>query len=157
MYVREGRRLKGKYLLTQHDVAITNEQHEFLNHYDTIAMGEFPIDSFPVKKIPDQSGMVLEGYLGMLAHLTRPYEIPYRSMIPVRADGLIVPVALSATHVAYSSIRMEPTWMSLGQAAGVAAHVCIEEKVLPRDVPIHKVRKILESQGQVLCAVKNDS
>src|SRR5690606_14810144 len=92
LYVREGRRLKGKYLLTQHDVAITNEQHEFLNHYDTIAMGEFPIDSFPVKKIPDQSGMVLEGYLGMLAHLTRPYEIPYRSMIPVRADGLIVPV-----------------------------------------------------------------
>jgi hypothetical protein len=62
----------------------------------------------------------------MLAHLTRPYPIPYRIMIPESLDGLIVPVAASTTHVAYSSIRMEPTWMALGQAAGTAAHLCIE-------------------------------
>ena len=118
--------MKGEYTITEHDVAITENTPEFFSHYDTIAMGEFPMDSFPVHKIPSKDNIVLEGYLGMLAHLTRPYEIPYRTMIPKKIDGLIVPVALSASHVAFCSIRMEPTWMSLGQAAGVAAHVCLK-------------------------------
>lgn len=150
LYVREGRRLKGEYTITEHDVAITENTPEFFSHYDTIAMGEFPMDSFPVRKIPSKDNIVLEGYLGMLAHLTRPYEIPYRAMIPKKIDGLIVPVALSATHVAFCSIRMEPTWMSLGQAAGVAAHVCLTNSETPRNVKISEVRNILKKQGQVL-------
>lgn len=150
LYVREGRRLKGEYTMTQHDVAIWPDSSELFHHEDTIAMGEFPIDSFPVHKMPDQNGIVLEGYLGMMAHLTKPYEIPYRAMIPQKIDGLIVPVALSATHVAYCSIRMEPTWMSLGQAAGVAAHVCLKNDQRPRDVDTGEVRQILQKQGQVL-------
>jgi len=150
LYVREGRRLKGEYTITEHDVAITENTPEFFSHYDTIAMGEFPMDSFPVHKIPSKDNIVLEGYLGMLAHLTRPYEIPYRTMIPEKIDGLIVPVALSATHVAFCSIRMEPTWMSLGQAAGVAAHVCLKNSETPRNVKISEVRDILRKQGQVL-------
>lgn len=150
LYVREGRRLKGEYTLTQHDVAITKGNPGFFQHDDTIAMGEFPIDSFPVHKKFDKNRTVLEGYLGMLAHLTRPYEIPYRTMIPQKIDGLLVPVALSATHVAYCSIRMEPTWMSLGQAAGVAAHVCLQKDQQPRNVDIQEVRRILKKQGQIL-------
>ncbi|MEQ9221738.1 MAG: FAD-dependent oxidoreductase [Cyclobacteriaceae bacterium] len=150
LYVREGRRLKGEYTITQHDVAITEEAPGFMKHHDTIAMGEFPVDSFPVTKRPDKENIVLEGYLGMMAHLTRPYEIPYRAMLPTSVDGLIVPVALSATHVGFCSVRMEPTWMSLGQAAGVAAHVCLQSQTQPRNVKVGEVRKILESQGQVL-------
>lgn len=142
--------MKGEYTMTQHDVAITRDNPSLLHHTDTIAMGEFPIDSFPVHKRADGERTVLEGYLGMLAHLTRPYEIPYRVMIPEKIDGLIVPVALSATHVAFCSIRMEPTWMSLGQAAGVAAHICLQSKQQPRNVDINEVRRILEEQGQVL-------
>lgn len=156
LYVREGRRLKGEYTITEHDVAITGENPDFLHYPDTIAMGEFPIDSFPVHKKSDKDRTVLEGYLGMLAHLTRPYEIPYRAMIPQKIDDLIVPVALSATHVAFCSIRMEPTWMSLGQAAGAAAHVCIKNKENPRNVSIHEVQEILEKQGQVLCDSSNE-
>ncbi len=150
LYIREGRRLKGEYTLTEHDVAITDEVPGFNHHMDTIAMGEFPIDSFPVTKRPSEGNIVLEGYLGMMAHLTRPYEIPYRTMIPSSIDGIIVPVALSATHVAFCSVRMEPTWMSLGQAAGVAAHVSIKNEELPRNVNIGEVRSMLEEQGQVL-------
>ncbi len=150
LYVREGRRLNGEYTLTEHDVAITDEVPGFMKHHDTIAMGEFPIDSFPVTKRSDKDKIVLEGYLGMMAHLTRPYEIPYRAMLPTSVDGLIVPVAISATHVGFCSVRMEPTWMSLGQAAGVAAHVCLLSHEQPRNVKIEEVRRILESQGQVL-------
>jgi hypothetical protein len=148
LYVREGRRLVGEYTLTQHD--ITGKGQEPKHHADSIAVGEFPIDSFPCRKRQPGDTLVLEGYLGMLDYNTRPYEIPYRIMIPDKVDGLIVPVAASTTHVAFSSIRMEPTWMALGQAAGVAAHLAIENKVEPRAMPIGELQAILEMQGQVL-------
>ena len=92
---------------------------------------------------------MLEGYLYMLES-TRPYQIPYRIMVPEQVDGLIVPVAASTSHVAYSSIRMEPTWMALGQAAGVAAHLALEHHLQPRQVPVGRLQEILRRQGQVL-------
>ncbi len=150
LYVREARRLLGEYTLTEHDITGSESDREVRHHNDAIAIGEFPIDSFPCRKRQPGDTVVLEGYLGMLDAFTRPYEIPYRIMIPKRIDGVIVPVAASTTHVAYSSIRMEPTWMALGQAAGVAAHTAIEHKVNPRQAPINIIRKRLRAQGQVL-------
>jgi hypothetical protein len=148
LYVREGRRLIGEYTLTEHD--ITGKGQEPKHHADSIAVGEFPIDSFPTRKHQPGDTLVLEGYLGMLDYITRPYEIPYRIMIPEKIDGLIVPVAASTTHVAFSSIRMEPTWMSLGQAAGVAAHLAIQNNIEPRKVPTSELQSLLRQQGQVL-------
>jgi hypothetical protein len=86
----------------------------------------------------------------MLSKITRPYQIPYRVLIPRTLDGILVPVAASATHIGYSSIRLEPTWMALGQAAGAAAHLAIEHGVQPRHVPYDELRAILLSQGAVL-------
>jgi hypothetical protein len=149
LYVREARRLEGLYTLTQHDVAYTSQSPAPPRHPDVIATGEFPIDSFPVRKRQPRDTIVLEGYLGMLGHLTRPYPIPYRSLIPRQLEGIIVPCALSATHVAYSSIRMEPTWMALGHAAGVAAHLAVTRQCPPRDVPIDELQHLLAAQGQV--------
>jgi len=152
LYVREGRRLAGEYTLTEHD--ITGKGQEPKHHADSIAIGEFPIDSFPARKRQPLDTLVLEGYLGMLDYITRPYEIPYRIMLPKKVDGLIVPVAASTTHVAFSSIRMEPTWMALGQAAGAAAHLAIQNHVEPRQVPVAELQSALEKQGQVLRHVK---
>lgn len=150
LYIREGRRLAGLHTLTEHDIAITDKPREFHPYPDTIAMGEFPIDSFPVRKRQPGDTVVLEGYLGMLAHLTRPYTIPYRILIPERLDGLIVPVAASTTHVAFSSVRMEPTWMTLGQAAGVATHIALQRNVSFRNVPVAELQQLLQSQGAIL-------
>ncbi|MEQ8786340.1 MAG: FAD-dependent oxidoreductase [Pirellulaceae bacterium] len=156
LYVREGRRLAGEFTLTEHDVtrqpdAGFNHQREAgAAHPDTVAIGEFPIDSFPCRKRQPGDRIVLEGYLGMLDHITRPYEIPYRIMIPRTVDGLIVPVAASTSHVAFSSIRMEPTWMALGQAAGVAAHLAIRDRVPPRKAPIAELQRQLTADGQIL-------
>ncbi len=150
LYVREGRRLVGEYTLTQHDITGDGQNRSPRQHADSIAVGEFPIDSFPARKRQAGDTIVLEGYLGMLDYLTRPYEIPYRIMIPQKIDGLIVPVAASTTHVGYSSIRMEPTWMALGQAAGNAAHLAIKHGVEPRKAPIGELQTLLKSQGQVL-------
>jgi len=148
LYVREARRLVGLYTLTEHD--ITGQGGPPSRHSDSVAVGEFPIDSFPCRKRQPNDTVSLEGYLGTLDHLTRPYEIPYRIMIPASLDGLIVPVAASTTHVAFSSIRMEPTWMALGQAAGTAAHLALECEVPLREVPIGPLQRILEHNGQVL-------
>lgn len=150
LYVREGRRLIGEATLTEHDVTVTEESPTTPEFEDTIAVGEFPIDSFPVRKKQLGDDVVLEGYLGMLAHITRPYQIPYRVMIPQKVEGLIVPVAVSATHVAFSSMRMEPTWMALGHAAGLAAHLSLEEETNLRDVSVDQLREILQAEGQVL-------
>lgn len=150
LYVREARRLDGCYTIAQHEVSTTGNSPKGIRHPDVIAMGEFPIDSFPVRKRQPGNTVVLEGYLGMLGHLTRPYGIPYRALIPKEVEGLIVPGALSATHVAYSTIRMEPTWMALGHAAGVAAHLAIDSGCPPRDVPMNTLRDMLRRQGQVI-------
>ncbi len=153
LYVREGRRLVGLATLTERDITehdITGQGGQPSRQPDSVAVGEFPIDSFPCRKRQPTDTVALEGYLGMLEDLTRPYEIPYRIMIPARIDGLVVPVAASTTHVAFSSIRMEPTWMALGQAAGTAAHLALECGLPPRSVPIDRLQRMLESAGQVL-------
>ncbi|HTI50503.1 MAG TPA: FAD-dependent oxidoreductase [Planctomycetaceae bacterium] len=150
LYVREARRLVGEYTLTEHDVTKAGGRGRTGRHDDAIAVGEFPIDSFPYRKKQPGDTVILEGYLGMLRSLTRLYQIPYRIMVPKKVDGLLVPVAASTTHVAFSTIRMEPTWMVLGQAAGVAAHVALEKSVPPRAVPISEVQALLRRQGQVI-------
>ena len=148
LYVREARRLIGEYTLTEHD--ITGVSAGPRRHEDSIAVGEFPIDSFPCRKKQPGDSIVLEGYLGMLDHITRPYEIPYRIMLPVSVNALLVPVAASTTHVGFSSIRMEPTWMALGQAAGVAASLAVEMGRQPRDIAIDMLQQRLKRQGQVI-------
>lgn len=150
LYVREARRLVGQYTLSERNIT---EQPGLVcerQHADAVAVGEFPIDSFPVQKRQAGDDRVLEGYVCMLRKLTQPYQIPYRIMVPKKLDGLLVPVAASTTHVAYSSIRMEPTWMALGQAAGVAAHLAIEKQVEPRHVPVAPMQELLRRQGAVL-------
>lgn len=149
LYVREGRRLRALYTLTELDVT-GEDKTKAVHHPDSIAVGEFPIDSFPCHKRQPGDTIVLEGYLGMLDHITRPYEIPYRIMIPEELDGLIVPVAAGTTHVAFSSIRMEPTWMALGQAAGTAAHLAIELDLPLRQLDTSKLQQLLTQSGQII-------
>ena len=149
LYIREARRLVGLHTLTELDVSRNQARPEAGSFEDAVAVGEFPVDSFPVRKRQPGDTAVLEGYLYMLEN-TRPYQIPYRIMIPESVDGLIVPVAASTSHVAYSSIRTEPTWMALGQAAGVAAHLALEQDIQPRQVPVGRLQEILRRQGQVL-------
>ncbi len=150
LYVREGRRLVGEYTLSERNVTEQPGLVAERTHADAIAVGEFPIDSFPTQKRQPGDTVILEGYLGMLRKITRPYQIPYRIMIPQKIDGLIVPVPASTTHVAFSSIRLEPTWMAMGQAAGVAAHLAIVRGVELRKAPIAELQTMLRKQRAVL-------
>ena len=155
LYVREARRIQGEYTLSENDVFVDSVQGRTRVHTDSIAAGEFPIDSFPVRKCEPGQNVALEGYVLMLNKLTHPYQIPFGVIVPQVLDGLLVPVAASTTHVAFSTIRLEPTWMALGQAAGTAAHLSLIANVPVRDVPIKCLQRQLLAQGQVLTFFKD--
>ncbi|MCG3196597.1 MAG: FAD-dependent oxidoreductase [Candidatus Omnitrophica bacterium] len=149
-YVREARRLVGEYTLSERDLTYAPESFRAPVHDDSISAGEFPIDAFPTRKYEPGREAALEGYILMLKQFTRPYQIPYRTLVPKEVEGLIVPVAVSATHIGFSSVRLEPTWMSLGQAAGTAAHLALELGVPLRKVPIPRLQRELIRQRQVI-------
>ena len=155
LYVREARRLVGLYTLTENDTIVGPGLGRTKIHGDSIAAGEFPIDSFPVRKREKGHDVALEGYIFMLDQLTRPYQIPYRIMVPESVDGLLVPVAASTTHVAFSTVRLEPTWMAMGQAAGVAAHLAIEAGIEPRAVDVDRLQREILNRGQVITYFKD--
>ncbi|MEP7361633.1 MAG: FAD-dependent oxidoreductase [Acidobacteriota bacterium] len=150
LYVREARRIVGMYTLTENDMILAPGLDRTRIQADSITAGEFPIDSMPVRGPEKGQDVILEGYLLMLNNITRPYQIPYRIIVPEAVDSLLVPVAASTTHVAFSSVRLEPTWMALGQAAAVAAHLAIETNRQPRQLTAHELQRILLRQKQVL-------
>ena len=82
--------------------------------------------------------------------INRPSSLPYRIIVPEKVDGLLVPVAMSGSHVAFTTLRMEPVWMATGHAAGVAAAQAIAGKTNVREIDIRQLQETLVNQGQVL-------
>ncbi len=150
LYVREGRRMKGMYVVSQKDI-MENPQKE-----DAIVISSFPIDSHDCQRVATKDGVVDEGTIMPVRVPGRrygyAYHIPYRSILPLAAEceNLLVPVALSCTHVGISSIRVEPTWMILGQSAGVAAALAAKQNVTVQKLPYPALRERLLAQKQVL-------
>ena len=151
LYVREGRRMQGVYVFTEHDVLTHLEKP------DSVGISSFPIDSHDCQRIAfPEGGVINEGTIVPVRMPGRrhgyPSQIPYRALLPKPEEctNLLVPVALSATHVAFSSIRVEPTWMMLGQSAGIAAALAAREKTTVQELPYPKLRERLLAQHQVL-------
>jgi hypothetical protein len=144
LYVREARRMVGEYVMSQNDI-----QTE-LTKPDAIGMGSYNSDSHNVQRRPTEDGTAVENEGDMQVRVT-PYEIPYRVMLPKRteATNLIVPVCFSATHVAYSTLRMEPQYMIVGHAAGVAAKMAIDRKQAVQDIDTRALAATLKSQRAV--------
>jgi hypothetical protein len=151
LYVRESRRMKGLYVISQNDVLHRPEKD------DPIAISSFPIDSHDCQRLALKGGGVINE--GTIFPVRRQdpkqgyaYHVPYRSILPKpeQCANLLVPVALSCTHVGMSSLRIEGAWMVIGQGAGVAAALAAQEKVSVQDVPFEKLRRRLLAQGQVL-------
>ncbi|MHC4442918.1 MAG: FAD-dependent oxidoreductase [Planctomycetota bacterium] len=145
MYVREARRMIGDYVMTQQDLQTDRTKP------DSIGMGSYNIDSHHVQRVVKNDG-TLENEGDMQVRI-QPYEIAYRSLTPKRHEcgNLVVPVCVSASHVAYSSIRMEPQYMIMGHAAGKAAAYAVNYRVPVQNVDIAWLQKRLRDQGQVLC------
>lgn len=124
LYVRQGRRIEGRAILTEHHFTVDPRTGRTPPVEQAIALGEHSFDVHPCH----DRRFAIEGFMeGVLwypkkaAGPAQPGGIPYGAMLPKRVDNLLVPVALSSTHVAMSVLRMEPVWMTTGQVAGLAA------------------------------------
>jgi hypothetical protein len=152
LYVREGRRMKGVFVMTQHDIL------ENVRKDDSIGVGSFPIDSHDVQRVAtaDGKGFRNEGTIfprRIAGHnIGNAYQVPYRAITPERDEcgNLLVPVALSSSHVAFCSVRGEPTWMMLGQSAGIAAALAAKGSRDVQTLPYPELRVRLLAQGQAL-------
>jgi hypothetical protein len=164
LYIREARRLIGEYVMAQRDV--TEERFK----PDAVALGSFFLDVHPVRilagtaaelwkdgnaKVPEDPpihGMVAEGGLGKQP--VKPYEIPYRVLLPKRGEveNLLVPICVSASHVAFSTLRMEPVYQQLGHVGGLAAALSLRHDVPVQAVDAKELRERLVEQGQILDA-----
>ena len=144
LYIREARRMVGDYVMTQKDIQTD------LAKPDAIGMGSYNSDSHNVERVVNARGFVRNE--GDMQVPVEPYQIPYRILTPKRgqASNLLVPVCFSASHVAYSTLRMEPQYMILGQAAGVAASLAIRAGRSVQDVDTKELTRILVSQGAIL-------
>ncbi|WP_236980970.1 FAD-dependent oxidoreductase [Membranihabitans maritimus] len=143
LYIREARRMISDYVMTQHNC----EGLHICN--DAIGLAAYGMDSHNVQRYVDQNGYVQnEG--NVECHGFKPYPISYKSIVPKEEEcnNLAVPVCVSATHIAFGSIRMEPVFMVLGQSAATAAAMAIDENCTLQDVPYMKLKEQLESDGQ---------
>src|SRR4051812_150401 len=151
LYVREARRMVGEYVLTEHDLVGARPQP------DVVAMGSYHLDVREVQRTwqwvpehPRPVGMVFAE--GSLSVPVPPYPIPYRALVP-RYDSvrnLIVPVCVSASHVAFSSIRMEPQYQMLGEVAGLAAAQAARRARDVQTIDVVELQERLRAGGQVL-------
>jgi hypothetical protein len=139
IYVREARRMIGEYVMTQANC----ERREIVK--DGIGMAAYGMDSHNTQRLvingmAKNEGDVEKGGAG-------PYPVSYRSLTPkiTECKNLLVPVCLSASHIGYGSIRMEPVFMVLGQSAGIAAAMAINNKVPVQKVDVSKIQALLRS------------
>ncbi len=145
LYVREARRLVGDYVMTQHNCQGRVEAE------DAVGLAAYGMDSHHTQRYVNAGGHVQnEGDVEVGGF--SPYPISYRAIVPKsdQCGNLLVPVCVSATHIAFGSIRMEPVFMVLGQSAATAAAHAIEENVPVQRIEYAKLRKRLLADKQIL-------
>ena len=148
LYVREGRRMVSQYVVTQADC----ESKRIAS--DSVGLASYAMDShFCQRVVVEEGGKNTVRNEGGFGHgCPRPYPVSYRSIAPKKDEcaNLLVPVCLSSSHVAYGSIRMEPVFMILGQSAGTAAALAIDEGIAVQDFDYAKLKAKLERDEQRL-------
>lgn len=147
VYVRQGRRIVGDYVLTERDAEIDSAMERTRVRRDSIAVIEWAFDPHGHHRYDPAHPGVREGYFFVLHE---PFQVPYGVLVPKKIDGLLVPVACSCSHVAYNALRMEPVFMALGEASGIAAHLAITRSVAVRLVPTGELQALLAERRGVI-------
>lgn len=145
LYIREARRMVSDYVMTQKNC----EGIETVD--DVIAMAGYGMDSHHVQRYVDVNGYVQnEGNVEARGY--PPYPISFRSITPKKTEcsNLLVPVCLSASHIAFGSLRMEPVFMILGQSAAIAASQAIEDNKSIQDIDYPKLLETLLAYDQII-------
>lgn len=145
LYVREARRMKGETVITEHHC------YGRVRAAHPVALAAYQMDSHHVRRYVGEDGFVHnEG--DVEEKVEKPFPIDYGALTPKRSEceNLLVPVCVSASHIAYGSIRMEPVFFALGQAAGTAAVLAVQGGVSVQNVDYAGLRARLLADGQKL-------
>jgi hypothetical protein len=144
IYVREARRMISDYVMTEADCRWQRKVE------DSVGLGAYGMDSHNCQRIVQGGFVRNEG--DVQVGVAGPYPVAYRSLVPkaAQAENLLVPVCLSATHIAYGSIRMEPVFMGMGQSAATAAALAIDGKTTVQKVDYAALKARLLADGQIL-------
>jgi len=139
LYIREARRMIGSYVMTEHHCTGDSVVN------DPIGLAAYTMDSHNCQRIVVNNMVKNEGDVQVGGF--PPYPISYRSLLPIQdeCDNLIVPVCLSASHIAFGSIRMEPVFMVLGQVSAIAASLAIEQGIAVQNVNFMQINEIMEN------------
>jgi len=143
IYVREGRRIRGEYLFTAHDAL---SKRGSCAHMTSITASHYALDSHACLK--REEGRPHTD--GIFTYATTPYSVPYGVIVPLEVENLLIPVPASGTHIGFSTLRMEPCWMALGEAAGEAINVSLEDSSSVREVNVVELQRRLLAAGAVL-------
>jgi hypothetical protein len=151
LYVREARRMISDYVMSEKNC----RRVEVIE--DSVGMGAYNMDSHHIQRFVTKEGFVRNE--GDVQVGSKPYPVSYRSLRPKASEctNLLVPVCLSASHIAYGSIRMEPVFMVLGQSAATAAGLAIERGTTIQDVDYGALKERLLASGQMLDFVATPS
>jgi hypothetical protein len=144
LYIREARRMISDYVMTEHNV-VCRETVD-----DAIGLAAYGMDSHSCQRVMLGGRAVNEGNVEI--HGFRPYPISYRSIRPRENEcaNLLVPWCLSASHIAFGSIRMEPIGMVMGQSAAFAAALALKDSCPVQRIPIDVLQKQLRAAGQAI-------
>jgi len=145
IYVREARRMIGDFVMTENEIMDRSPVDE------SIGMGSYTMDSHNTQRYIKPDGFVQnEGDIGVRP--PKPYRIALGSILPEEQEctNLLVPVAVSSSHIAFGSIRMEPVFMILGQSAGTLAAMAVDQKTGVHGITYAELRQRLLEDGQVL-------
>ena len=150
LYGREARRMKSSYVVTQKDL------EGEANPDDSVGLGSYGVDDWPYATIAHEDGIALSsGEFSILKANPKHngiHKIPYRAVTPKQneCENLLVPVCCSASHIAMTSIRMEPVWITLGLSAGIAAAHALQQNVAVQAIDFPRYRQALIATGQIL-------
>jgi hypothetical protein len=144
LYVREARRMTADVVMTEHHCRGDRVAE------DSVGLAAYGMDSHNAQRYVVDGAVRNEG--DVQVGVPGPYPVSYRAIVPRRgeATNLLVPVALSASHIAYGSIRMEPVFMILAQSAATAASLALDGNGVVQEVPYARLRERLEGDGQIL-------
>jgi len=142
LYVREARRMVGVHLFIQQDSDYAKGDVRAVLHRDAIAMADYGNNCHGTAHEGERFG---GKHTGEFYNPVPPYQIPYGVLLPKDVDNLLVPVAASSSHVGFCGLRLEPIWMSLGQAAGHAAALALESKRAVQKVDVLQLQRRLHT------------
>ena len=142
--------MKSPYVVTQKDVEGKTDPQ------DAVGLASYGVDDWPYATLAVDGKVAINGGEFSMLHLAdqhgSAYKIPYRAITPLAGEcsNLLVPVCVSASHVAMTSIRMEPVWMILGESAGVAASLALKQRRPVQNIDYPELRSKLQNLRQIL-------